>query len=185
MKFRLQAKSLRLSGANLLSEIPLASLPKSEIIYSEIGGWLMTLAPRYPATRYDPSPLVDLSTKSERERLSPAAIKVFFNIMAKWGVRDEDARALLGGVSNGQFYDMKKNPERTLDVDALMRISFLIGIFKALNILHSEKLADAWVQRANTNRIFGGQAPLAYMIKGGLPAMQTVRRLADARRGGM
>jgi hypothetical protein len=146
---------------------------------------IMALAPRYPATRYEPSPLVDLSTKAERERLSPAAIKAFLNIMAKWRVRDEDARALLGGISNGQFYEMKKNPERTLDVDALTRISYLIGIFKALNILHSEKLADAWVQRANTNRIFGGQAPLAYIIKGGLPAMQTVRRLTDARRGGM
>ena len=146
---------------------------------------IMALSPWYPATRYEPSPLVDLSTKAERERLSPAAIKAFLNIMAKWRVRDEDARALLGGISNGQFYEMKKNPERTLDVDALTRISYLIGIFKALNILHSEKLADAWVQRANTNRIFGGQAPLAYMIKGGLPAMQTVRRLTDARRGGM
>jgi hypothetical protein len=146
---------------------------------------LVALAPQYPATRYEPSPLVDLSTKAERERLSPAAIKAFLNIMAKWGVRDEDARALLGGISNGQFYEMKKNPERTLDVDTLTRISYLIGIFKALNIIHSKKLADAWLQRANTNRIFGGQTPLAYMIKGGLPAMQTVRRLADARRGGM
>src|SRR5262245_235035 len=110
-------------------------------------------APRYPATRYEPSPLVDLSTRSERERLSPGAIKAFFNIMAKWGVRDEDARALLGGISNGQFYEMKKNPERTLDVDALTRISYLIGIFKALNILYSEKLADAWVQRATARGI--------------------------------
>jgi hypothetical protein len=146
---------------------------------------LVALAPQYPATRYEPSPLVDLSRKAERERLSPAAIKAFLNIMAKWGVRDEDARALLGGISNGQFYEMKKNPERTLDVDTLTRISYLIGIFKALNIMHSKKLADAWLQRTNANRIFGGQTPLAYMIKGGLPAMQTVRRLADARRGGM
>jgi hypothetical protein len=145
----------------------------------------MTLAPQYPATRYEPSPLVDLSAKAERERLSPAAIKAFLNIMTKWGVRDEDARTLLGGISNGQFYDMKKKPERTLDADALTRVSCLIGIFKALNILYSRKLADAWVQRPNTNRIFGGQTALAYMIKGGLPAMQTVRRLLDARRGGM
>jgi hypothetical protein len=49
----------------------------------------------------------------------------------------------------------------------------------------SENLADAWVKRPNTNRIFGGQMPLAYMMTGGLPAMQIVRRLVDARRGGM
>ena len=145
----------------------------------------MALAPQYPTTRYEPSPLVDLSAKSEQERLSPAAIKAFLNIMAKWGVRDEDARALLGGISNGQFYEMKKKPDRTLDADTLTRVSYLIGIFKALHILYSRKLADAWVQRPNTNRIFGGQTALAYMIKGGLPAMQTVRRLLDARRGGM
>ena len=145
----------------------------------------MALAPRYPTSRYEPSPLVDLSARSERERLSRSAIKAFLNIMEKWGVRDEDARALLGGMSNGPFYEMKKNPNRTLDADTLTRLSYLVGIFKALNILYSEALADAWIQRPNSNRIFGGQTPLAYMIKGGLPALQVVRRLLDARRGGM
>ena len=145
----------------------------------------MALAPRYPTSRYEPSPLVDLSARSERERLSRSAITAFLNIMEKWGVRDEDARALLGGMSNGPFYEMKKNPNRTLDADTLTRLSYLVGIFKALNILYSEALADAWIQRSNANRIFSGQTPLAYMIKGGLPALQVVRRLLDARRGGM
>jgi hypothetical protein len=145
----------------------------------------MATAPAYPATRYEPSPLVDLSAKAERERLSSSAIKAFLNIMDKWGVRDEDARALLGGVSNGQYYEMKKRPERLLGADTLTRISYLIGIFKALNILYSESLADAWVQRPNRNRIFGGETPLAYMMRGGLTAMQVVRRLLDARRGGV
>jgi len=145
----------------------------------------MPLAPRYPATRYEPPPLVDLSPRKERERLSPSAIKAFFNVMANWDVREGDARTLLGGVSHGQFYEMKNNPRRTLDADTLTRISYLVGIFKALNILYSKKLADAWIQRPNANPIFGGQAALAYMVKGGLPAMQTVRRLLDARRGGV
>jgi len=90
----------------------------------------------------------------------------------------------LGGMSNGPFYDMKKKPDRILDSDRLLRISYLVGIFKALNVLYSDGLADAWIQLPNTNRIFGGRTPLAYMMKGGLPAMQTVRRLLDARRAG-
>jgi hypothetical protein len=139
----------------------------------------------YPRTRYQPSSLADLTSKGERERLSPAAIRTFFNIMARWSIRDEDARALLGGISNGPFYEMKKNPGRVLDSDRLMRISYLIGIFKALNVLYSEDLADAWITLPNHNSIFGGQTPLAYMLKGGQPAMQTVRRLLDARRGGV
>jgi len=139
----------------------------------------------YPETRYGPSPLVDLTAKAERERLSPSAIKAFFNIMAKWQVRDEDARRLLGGVSNGPFYEMKRDPDKVLDADRLTRISLLVGIFKALNILYSEKLADAWTGLPNTNRIFAGATPLDYMARGGLAAMTTVRRLLDARRGGM
>jgi hypothetical protein len=144
----------------------------------------LATALRYPATRYRLDTPVDLGARAERERLSTPALKAFFNIMARWNVRDEDARALLGGVSNGPFYEMKRKPARTIDTDRLMRISYLIGIFKALKILHGPALADQWVQLANTNPIFGGQTPLRFMIRGGLPAMQVVRRLVDARRAG-
>jgi hypothetical protein len=140
----------------------------------------------YPATRYAPSAVVDLGSKEERERLSPSALKAFFNMIDRWGVRDEDARQLLGGVANGPYYELKKNPaSRVLEADKLLRISYLIGIFKALNILHGPALADEWVRLPNTNRIFGGTTPLAYMMRGGVPALQTVRRLLDARRGGV
>jgi len=144
----------------------------------------MAQAIRYPATRYPVDSPIDLGARAERERLSPAALRAFFRIMERWSVRDEDARALLGGVTNGPFYEMKRQPDRLIDTDRLTRISYLIGIFKALRILHSERLADQWVQLPNQGAIFGGQAPLAYMIRGGLPAMQTVRRLLDARRAG-
>ena len=139
---------------------------------------------RYPATRYRLEAPPDLGARRERERLSAPALKAFFTIMARWKVRDEDARALLGGVSNGPFYDMKRNPDRVLDADRLTRLSYLIGIFKALQILHARSLADEWVHLPNTNPIFAGRTPLAYMIGGGLPAMQIVRRLLDARRAG-
>jgi hypothetical protein len=139
---------------------------------------------RYPGSRYRVVTPPDLSTRAERERLSGPGLKAFFNIAARWKVRDEDARALLGGVTNGPFYEMKRNPDRVLDADRLTRISYLIGIFKALHILHGDRLADEWVHLPNQNPVFAGQAPLAYMVRGGLPAMQTVRRLLDARRAG-
>lgn len=139
----------------------------------------------YPATRYNPSPLVDLTARGERERLSASALRAFFNIAARWQIRDEDARGLLGGVSNGPYYQMKKSPDRVLDADTLLRVSYLVGIFKALHILHSDALADEWVRLPNANRIFAGRTPLAYMLAGGLPAIEIVRRLLDARRGGV
>jgi hypothetical protein len=139
---------------------------------------------RYPASRYRPEAVPDLTLRAERERLSAPALKAFFKTMARWKVRDEDARALLGGVSNGPFYDMKRNPARVLDPDRLLRISYLVGIFKALRILHGDALADRWVHLPNSNPVFAGETPLSFMVRGGLPALQMVRRLLDARRAG-
>lgn len=141
--------------------------------------------PAYPLTRYTPSAVADLSSKAERERLSPSALKAFFNIADRWGLRDEDARGLLGGVASTAWYAWRKVPPRMLDTDTLTRISYLVGIFKALNILYGEALADEWVRLPNGNPLFGGRTPLAFMLSGGLPALQTVRRLLDARRGGV
>lgn len=138
----------------------------------------------YPVTMYTPPALPDLSRMEERRRLSPAALRGFFKIMEHWRIRDEDARYLLGGISTGAYYEFKKKPNRVLDQDRLQRISYLIGIFKALNILYGTKLADSWIQLENSNPIFGGRTPLACILQGGTPAMERVRSLLDARRGG-
>jgi hypothetical protein len=138
----------------------------------------------YPASRYLPAPPADLADRAVRERLSGPGLRAFFNIMRRWQVKDEDARVLLGGVTNGPYYQMKRDPNRVLDADRLTRVSLLVGIFKALHVLYSESLADRWAQLPNTNRIFGGSTPLEYMMRGGLPAIETVRRLVDARRSG-
>ena len=132
----------------------------------------------------------NLSSRAVQEKLSPVAIRAFFRLASHWKLRDEDARGLIGGISNGSFYQLKRGTtktanSKTLDQDKLTRISLLVGIFKALNILYGTKLADAWVQLPNTNPIFGGETPLAYMLKGGVPSMLRVRQLLDARRGGL
>lgn len=127
---------------------------------------------------------VDLSRKENRSRLSPAAVKGLVRIADHWSLRDDDTRVLLGGMSNGSFYTLKSRAGRTLDEDQLTRVSLLVGIFKALNILYSPKLADAWMTLPNTNAMFGGDTPLNYVKKGGIPALLRVRQLLDARRGG-
>jgi hypothetical protein len=126
---------------------------------------------------------VDLSKKENRTRLSPAAIKGLLRIAAHWKLRDEDTRDLLGGISSGSFYSLKNRAAKTLDTDQLTRISLLIGIYKALNILYSAKLANAWITLPNIYPMFGGDSPLNYLKKGGIPAFIRVRQLLDARRG--
>ena len=105
----------------------------------------------------------------------------FFNIASHWKLKRKDARNLLGGLETKAYSRLTIEAEITLKPDKLTRISFLTGIFAALNRLHGEKIADKWVTLPNSNRIFGGRTPLDYMTRGGIPAMQTVRRLLDAR----
>jgi hypothetical protein len=127
----------------------------------------------------------DLSDHATRTRLSRTATKGFLRIMDKWGIKDPDARQLLGGISSGSYYALKKDSaQRTLDQDTLTRISLLIGIFKALNILYSKSLADAWITLPNRNPMFRGTSPVAYIVQRGQPGMVSVRQLLDARRGG-
>jgi hypothetical protein len=93
--------------------------------------------------------------------------------------------ALLGGISNGRYYDLKRDRKGgILAQDEITRVSLLIGIFKALNILFSQKLANQWVSRPNSNPMFGNAPPLVSMIRMGLPRINDVRRLLDGRRGG-
>jgi hypothetical protein len=116
-----------------------------------------------------------------RRRLGPAAWKGFCRIMAAWQVPAEESRQLLA-LQPAIRVDEQNSPE--LNEEQLFRISNLIGIYKALHILHNDKLADEWVKLPNTNVMFSGQPPLSYMILGGVQAMRNVRKLLDARCAG-
>jgi hypothetical protein len=143
---------------------------------------MATLQPAVVGFAWDTA--ADLSKKETRTRLSPSAIKGLLRIATHWKLRDDDTRVLLGGISSGSFYTLKNRTTKTLDEDRLTRVSLLIGIYKALNILYSKKLADTWITLPNANPMFGGDAPLNYVKKGGIPALLRVRQLLDARRGG-
>ncbi len=127
---------------------------------------------------------VNLARKENRVRLSPAAIKGLLRIARRWKLRDDDTRTLLGGISSGSFYALKSGTAKTLDEDQITRCSLVIGIYKALNILYSPKLADAWIALPNTNPMFAGSSPLDYARQGGIPALLRIRQLLDIRRGG-
>jgi hypothetical protein len=108
--------------------------------------------------------------------MSGSALKAFCRLVLRWSLRDDDAKQLLGGHQRFLLPD-KKHPDRRvlLDPHTFQRVSYLCGILKALNVLHSQPLADGWISLPNSNRIFGGGTLLSYMIRG-LPAMGDVHR---------
>ena len=60
-----------------------------------------------PVAGFSADMATDLSDKQVQKRLSPAARKAFFKIANAWKIRDEEAKQLLGGISNGAFYQLK------------------------------------------------------------------------------
>ena len=139
----------------------------------------------YPQSRFEPAAMIDLRSREERARLSPSVSKGFFNIVQRWQLEDDESRELLGSVSSSTYYEMKRNPSKTLGVDRITRVSYLIGIHKALHVLYGDPLADRWVKMPNTNLLFSAHSPLELMMQGGIVAMQQVKALLDSRRGGL
>ena len=66
----------------------------------------------------------------------------------------------------------------------LERISYLLGIYKALHILlPTEHAANAWLKKPNTAPLFAGQTALKKMLRGSIVDLADVRRYLDAQRG--
>jgi len=143
----------------------------------------MATFPTFAAPGYQFESTPDLSRLESRERLSQSAIDGFFAIMDKWAVPIEKSGDLLGGVPRSSLYRWK-TAAGTLRQDELTRISYIIGIYKALHILLPDNVADQWVMRPNDNFLFNGQAPLEFMVRAGIPGLQQVRSLVDSARGG-
>src|ERR1700730_6027605 len=110
----------------------------------------MATFPNYAAPGYQVDATPDLSRLETRERLSQSAIDGFFAIMGKWKIPIERAGELLGDTPRSTVYKLK-SAAGTLRQDELTRISYLVGIYKALHILLPDQLADEWGSRPNAN----------------------------------
>jgi hypothetical protein len=80
----------------------------------------------------------------------------------------------------------REHRDIALDLDVLMRISAVLGIHKALRVLHAAEAEGlAWLRGPHDAPVFGGRPPLETMLAGSQDAILTVRRFLDAARGGV
>ena len=116
------------------------------------------------------------------KKTASVALKTFFNIMEKWGVKNELQMIMLGRPSQGTFYNWKKGKAASIPVDTLERISYIMGIYKALGILFPTRAqADSWPKKPNG--AFDNQSAIEYMTKGSIAQLIDMRRYLDAQRG--
>lgn len=117
--------------------------------------------------------------------LSAPALRTFFNVAQLWQLNNEDQMTLLGGVPNSTFFKWKGGQVSKLSHDTLERISYIVGIYKALQILLPvKKSADTWVKKPNTAPLFGGKSALERMLSGNVSDLYIVRQYLDSQRGG-
>lgn len=117
--------------------------------------------------------------------MSSTGLKTFFNIMKAWGVNDTQAQVLLGSPARSTFYNWKTKPSVALSHDTLERISYILGIYKDLQILlQTPSAADAWVKKPNDAPLFNGQSALERMLSGNMADLYITRQYLDAMRGG-
>jgi hypothetical protein len=118
------------------------------------------------------------------DELGQTALTAFFNITAGWGLAAEEERTLLGAPPRSTFFKWKGERAARLSPDTLERISYVMGIYKALRILlPTEDAANAWVKKPNRALGFGGKSALERMLAGRVIDLADVRRYLDAERG--
>lgn len=108
-----------------------------------------------------------------------AALRLF----ALWQLSDQEGRILLGQPAARTYARWKANEVAGIPYDTARRLSYLMGIHKALRHLFKEpERAYAWIRR--DNEVFGGQSALRRMLAGDVTDLASVRAYLDAERGG-
>jgi len=119
----------------------------------------------------------------DKDKLNRIALKTFFNICKQWGIDNyKDQMILLGLASESTFYKWKNNLNGKLSKDTLERISYIMGIYKALQILLPYS-AKNWVKTKNT--VFDNTTPLKVMLHGNVADLFIIRNYLDAERGSL
>jgi hypothetical protein len=124
------------------------------------------------------------TSRTSAAQLAEAGLRAFFRIAQAWGLSVEEQITLLGGPARSTYFKWKRDGASVLPRDVLERLSYLLGIYKALQILLPEEVAaDAWVRRPNAAPLFGGRSALERMLSGNVADLYLVRQYLDAERG--
>jgi hypothetical protein len=111
-------------------------------------------------------------------------LRAFGRIADLWKLSVAEQLTLLGIASRSSYFKWRKDSQARLPRDTLERLSYLLGIYKALQLLLPvAQAADDWVRRPNQDPLFGGRSALERMLSGNVVDIYLVRQYLDAQRG--
>jgi len=123
---------------------------------------------------------VKLNTAAAAE----AALRTFWRLAEAWKLTIAEQTALLG-VARTTLYQWKQGRVGPLDRHVLERLSYLFGIYAALQILLPvPERANEWIRKPNAAPFLAGRSALDRMLGGQVADLFVVRHYLDAERGG-
>jgi hypothetical protein len=114
-----------------------------------------------------------------------AGLRTFFKIATAWRLDVREQMALLGITSRTTLSAWRRGEVGALPRDTLERLSYIFGIYSALQILlPTPEAADAWIRKPNDATLFGGRSALDRIRGGNVADLFLVRQYLDTQRGG-
>jgi Protein of unknown function (DUF2384) len=125
-----------------------------------------------------------LAGSKEAAAAGGAGLRAFTQIAELWHLSISEQLALLGIKSRSTYFKWRNDAQPKLPRDTLERLSYLLGIYKALQLLLPDApAADEWIRRPNDAPLFGGRSALERMLSGNVADLFIVRQYLDAQRG--
>jgi hypothetical protein len=131
------------------------------------------------AARGEPAPAMN------RKGLSGQALRTLFRIAGPWDLAVAAQPTLPGMTARATFLKWKNDPNTALPRDRLARLSSILGVDQALQILRpGEAAAEAWVKQPNHAPAVSGKSARDRMPSGQVADLFVVRQSLPARRAG-
>ena len=114
-------------------------------------------------------------------RLGSAGLRGFWKIAELWQLTDEEQISLLGLASQSTLRRWRSGQVKRIGRDTLERISYVLGIYKAIHtLIPVRERADAWIRRPNKAPFLNGSSALDRLVSGNVSDLYVVRQYLDA-----
>jgi len=131
-----------------------------------------------------PRPRQPAHVNLQTAEAAQAALRTFWRLADAWKLTTAEQLTLLG-VARTTLYQWKAGKVGPLEAHVLERLSYLFGIYAALQILLPvPERANEWLRKPNTAPFLGGASALDRMLGGQVADLFVVRQYLDAERGG-
>lgn len=117
-----------------------------------------------------------------KQELAGSGLRTFFRISEKWQMSPEQQGSLLGCDDRLTLESWRRGDCAGVPHDVLFRISYVLGIYKALHTIFPNELqADGWIRRPNSAPLFAGRTAIDLIAEEGIDGLAAVRKYLDAQ----